>query len=161
MKTQTNYTNIPTNETTEQRLVRHAEYLLRENEIWFTDPGKKSPNFPVSVYSSYVGLKTAVNESKAKTERINSSDPTMDELIFKLNEMSDLYKQETQEQWRKGTLSKKIVDEVMPLAMKVGGSTFDQVNIIWSSSRMADKHMVSLTLELLASNLYISEYQKR
>ena len=81
----------------------------------------------------------------------------MNELINKLNEMSDAFKVQTQEQYSNGTLSKRIEEEIFPLAYKVGGETWKQINTIWYSSQMASKEMVSLALEMLASLLYINE----
>lgn len=79
------------------------------------------------------------------------------ELTNKLNELSDAYKGQTQEQYNRGELSRRIEDEIFPLAIKADGKTWQQVNTIWISSRMASKEMVSLALEMLASLIYIKE----
>lgn len=72
MKTETNYTNIPKNETQEERLVRHTRYLLRELEIWFTPIGKnRVANFPSSLHATYHGVISAISETEKKRAASN------------------------------------------------------------------------------------------
>jgi len=77
------------------------------------------------------------------------------ELADVLNELADAFKGQTQEQYNSMELCKRIETEAFPIAYKIGGETWKKVNTIWYSSRMADKTMTALGLELLATLLYI------
>ena len=79
------------------------------------------------------------------------------ELSNVLNELADAFKGQTQAQYSTAELSKRIETEAFPLAYKIGGETWTKVNTIWYSSQMADKSMVALALEMLATLLFLME----
>ena len=95
------------------------------------------------------------NEKKTKKEERK-------ELEIKLLELSDCFKVQTQKEYSKGTLAKRIEEEAFPLAYNLGEHTFKSISTIWNSCRIASKEMVSLSLEMFANELFfITQIEER
>jgi len=88
-------------------------------------------------------------------------DELYEELDRKLNRLSDDFKNQTQEEYLNDTNVIKMEKELFPVASKIGGDIWTNVQIIYYNSRMAENGMISLALELLASNIYMGRHIKK